>query len=398
MVQQSAADAPVIIESAPGANAAESIRILHVHSGNLYGGVETMLLTQVQQRNLCPAMETSFALCFSGQLSEKLLANGAPVHWLGEVRIRRPLSVRKARQKLRELLRLQDFGIAVTHSSWAQVIFGPVVRAANVPLVFYLHGPANGRHWLDRWARRTPPDVAICNSQFTASTLPSIYPQLKAEVVYCPVASLPESDAQTNAKTTRAEFATAEDATVIVQVSRMESWKGHELHLEALARLQDLEGWVCWFVGSAQRTGELRYVEELKRSAKRLGLDGRVRFLGQRSDVQTILAAADIFCQPNTGPEPFGIVFVEALHAQLPVVTTAMGGAREIVDDSCGMLVKPGDVGALAAALRRLIEDRTLRVGLGSAGPQRAHELCDPAARLNQFQEALSAIIPVRST
>ena len=57
--------------------------------------------------------------------------------------------------------------------------------------------------------------------------------------------------------------------------------------------------------------------------------------------------AADIHCQPNTAPEPFGLVFVEALYAGLPVVTTALGGALEILTDACGVLVPAGDAPAL---------------------------------------------------
>ena len=82
--------------------------------------------------------------------------------------------------------------------------------------------------------------------------------------------------------------------------------------------------------------------------------------------------SADIHCQPNTGPEPFGIAFVEALYAGLPVVTTRLGGALEIVNETCGVLVPPGDAGALAAALRRLIADPAERSRLGRAGPARA--------------------------
>ena len=64
------------------------------------------------------------------------------------------------------------------------------------------------------------------------------------------------------------------------------------------------------------------------------------------------MAAADVFCQPNTGPEPFGIVLVEALHAGLPVVTSGFGGAAEIVEQTCGFLTTPGDTVAVATALR----------------------------------------------
>jgi glycosyltransferase involved in cell wall biosynthesis len=178
----------------------------------------------------------------------------------------------------------------------------------------------------------------------------------------------------------RAELKTAPEAVVVIQVSRMEEWKGHRLHLKALARLAGVAGWTCWMVGGAQRPHEIRYLEALRAESAALGIGPRVNFLGQRSDVARLLAAADI--QPNTGPEPFGITFIEALYARLPVVTTSIGGAVEIVDASCGMLVAPDDPAALAGALRGLIEDGELRARLGAAGPARAAALCDPAREM----------------
>jgi glycosyltransferase involved in cell wall biosynthesis len=384
------------LAASPSLSPTPPLRVLHVHSGNIYGGVETMLLTQARSRDLCPAMELSFALCFTGRLSEELTTLGADVYQLGQVRIRQPLSVRRARLALRELLRREAFDAVVTHSCWSQAIFGPVARAAHLPLVFYLHAPSHGRNWLERWARRTEPDIVLCNSRFTAATLSELYPRARTENVYCPAAPPSLHYSEVDIKETRAELQTPPAATVIIQVSRMEAWKGQAMHLEALGLLKDLPGWVCWQVGGAQKPGEEKYLEELKELANSLGIEERVRFLEQRSDVGKLLAAADIFCQPNTGPEPFGLAFIEALHARLPVVTTAIGGACEIVDESCGVLVPPGDAHALSAALRRLIQERALRINLGIAGPARALALCDPAAQMNQFHEALSGVIAQR--
>ena len=150
---------------------------------------------------------------------------------------------------------------------------------------------------------------------------------------------------------------------------------------------------MSWQVGGAQRPHELRYLEELKQHAARLGIASRVRFLGERSDVPRLLAAADIHCQPNLRPEPFGITFVEALMAGLPVVTAAFGGAKEIIDESCGILVPPGDARALAASLRRLISDRNLRTRLGAAGPMRAHKLCDSATQMSRLNELFNRAV-----
>ena len=116
-------------------------------------------------------------------------------------------------------------------------------------------------------------------------------------------------------------------------------------------------------------------MDVLHRRAETLGIADRVRFLGERQDVAKLLHAADIFCQPNIAPEPFGISFAEALAAGLPVVTTNMGGATEIVDNTCGFLVD-NNVAAVAYSLRKLIESSALRAELGSKGPQKMERLC----------------------
>jgi glycosyltransferase involved in cell wall biosynthesis len=369
------------------------VRVLHISSGNLYGGVETTLVAQARHKDPELDMELSFALCFAGRFSEELTKTLAPVYWLNEVRVRNPFSVRHARQRLRGLLQQQRCDVVVTHSCWSQAIFGHVVKDAGLPLVFWLHDAARGRHWLERWAKRTTPDLVLCNSKFTASTLINLYRNVPSQVVYPPHSLACTSSSIADRAAIRRELGTAADAVVIVQVSRMEAWKGHELHLRALSLLKDLPRWVCWQVGGPQRPSEIRYLARLKNLASKLGIADRVRFVGQRSDIPNLLAAADIYCQPNTGPEPFGLTFVEALSARLPIVTTAMGGAQEIVNDSCGVLVAPGDVATITAALRLLIQDKSLRVRLGETGFQRVDELCDPAKQMIKLHSILTEVV-----
>ena len=372
------------------------MRVLHLSAGNLYGGLETVLVTLARCRALSPELECEFALCFAGRAENELRAAGAPVYRLGEVRVRWPLSILRARRALRALIRERGFDAVICHSPWTQAIFGPVVRAARTPSIFWLHDVATGRHWLERWAARVAPDGAICDSRFTAATLPLIYPRVPCEVVYYPVAPAPGA-ARSDREALRAELGVAPEAVVLIQVSRMEQWKGHRLHLDALARLAGLPRWTCWMVGGAQRPHEARYLEALRAQAAALGIGPRVSFLGQRDDVARLLDAADIHCQPNTGPEPFGITFVEALYARLPVITTSIGGALEIVDSSCGMLVAPDDPEALAGALGRLIEDRELRARLGAAGPARATALCDPRTQMASLVRALTKLRPAQA-
>ena len=369
------------------------MRVLHIHSGNLYGGIETTLVAQARHRHLCRELEQHFALCFMGRLSQELTAAESPVYMLGGVRVRHPGSIWRARQALSNLLRREYFDVVITHSAWTQAIFGPVVRSAGLPLVFWLHDAATGRHWLEQWARLTSPEMALCNSHFTMATLSNIYPHVRAAVVYNPLLSDEPRYSTAEIAAIRSELNTPEDAVVIIQVSRMEEWKGHSVHLQALSLLKHLPNWVCWQVGGAQRPHEARYLENLKSMATWLGIAERVHFLGQRSDVPRLLAAANIHCQPNSGPEPFGNVFIEALFAGLPVVTTDFGGAKEIIDDSCGILVPLGNVQLLAASLQQLIQDMNLRTILGAAGPQRARALCDVGNQMRKLHDVLTSVV-----
>ena len=106
-----------------------------------------------------------------------------------------------------------------------------------------------------------------------------------------------------------------------------------------------------------------------------------MRFLGERRDVPLLMRAADLFCQPNEGPEPFGVVFAEALLSGVPVVTADTGGAPEIVSDECGRLVPAGDLDALARVLGELVDDAGLRARLGARGPAHAAARCAPDGR-----------------
>src|SRR5687767_11586609 len=111
------------------------MRVLYTYSGNMYGGVESLLVTLARHRHLCPEMDPEFALCFEGRLSRELRESGVSVHLLGEVRVSQPMTVLRARRRLRDLFQRERFDVVACHSAWSQAILGPVVRAAGLPLV-----------------------------------------------------------------------------------------------------------------------------------------------------------------------------------------------------------------------------------------------------------------------
>jgi glycosyltransferase involved in cell wall biosynthesis len=365
-----------------------TIRALHVYPGNLYGGVERMLATFAATR--VEGLGQRFALCFDGRLAEEIRAAGAPLEMLGAVRVSRPWTVVRARRRLARVLDDARPDVVICHSSWTQGLFGDVARGRGIPLVFWLHDAVTGGTWADGFAKRTRPDLALCTSRFARGTLPLLWKGVASDVIHPPVPP-PDAGAVDRAPV-RARLQTPVDDVVILQASRMEPWKGHRLLVEGLGHLRDVGGWTAWIAGGAQRPHEEAHLAEMYALAQTLGIARRIRFLGQRDDVPALMASADVLCQPNLGPEPFGIAFVEAMHTGLPVVATAIGGAKEIIDTACGILVPPEDPAALADALRRLIADPVLRTQLGAAGPAHARALCDPHQQTTKLRDVLAGV------
>ena len=126
---------------------------------------------------------------------------------------------------------------------------------------------------------------------------------------------------------------------------------------------------------------EVRYGDELRELATRLGIAERVEFRGFQEDIWAELDLMDILVHASVTPEPFGQVIVEAMLAGVPVIAVAGGGPSEIVTDGVdGLLYPAGDVDALAQDLRRLRDDPNLRARLSDAARVRAERFSPQAA------------------
>jgi glycosyltransferase involved in cell wall biosynthesis len=368
------------------------MKVLHVYAGNLFGGIETLLVTLARECHLCPQMEPEFALCFEGRLSQELAKTGVKVHQLGEVQLRNPWQVVQARAQLERVINENEIDAVICHACWPQVIFGGTVKKTNRPLLFWCHDTPKGTSVLEKLARFIRPDLVIANSKYTQQHLNLLYPDTPDRVVYYPVTPISIDSSRSRKQHIRQQLGTTADITVITQVSRLERWKGHSLTIAALGAIKDLDNWECWIVGGVQRDSERDYYAQLQQQVQQLGLVDRVRFLGERQDVPDLLLATDVFCQPNLGGEPFGIVFIEALYAGLPIVTVDLGGGGEIVTPACGYAVAPENIDEIAQALRELVQKPIERQQFRTAAVHRAAELCDPQQQLETLDLIISQL------
>ncbi len=171
----------------------------------------------------------------------------------------------------------------------------------------------------------------------------------------------PSAEARTRV---RRQYAAPDDACVLIVVGALAVRKGHDVLLDALARLGD-PTLVVWCAGA----GAARAALEAQRAT--LGLDAQVRFLGRVDDVAGLLAGADVMVMPSR-QEGLGVAALEAMAAGLPVIASRVGGLPEaVVDGDTGLLVPADDAAALAAAIARLAGNRDLRRRLGAAGAAR---------------------------
>lgn len=154
----------------------------------------------------------------------------------------------------------------------------------------------------------------------------------------------------------------AVDRPLILTAARLDPQKGHPFLLEALVQVPDA---VLALAGDGPER------ERLERLAADLGVAERVRFLGRRDDVPELLAACDVFALPSLY-EGSSLAVLEAMAAGRPIVSSAIGGTDELIEDGvCGLLVAPRDSAALAAALRRLLDDSPLRERFAAAARAR---------------------------
>jgi glycosyltransferase involved in cell wall biosynthesis len=189
----------------------------------------------------------------------------------------------------------------------------------------------------------------------------------------------------------RAELGADPGDVVALAAARLVVEKGHELLLRALAHLPAARSPRLWIAGEGPEK------DHLDRLIAELGLTGRVRLLGFRSDVARLLGAADFLCHPSRREGAPNIV-LEAMSAGLPVVGLAASGTVELVEDGrTGLLSSVGDPRALAANIERVTTDVELRRSLGEAGRARAVAEFTEERSTDHWMELLEEVVAGKS-
>lgn len=237
---------------------------------------------------------------------------------------------------------------------------------------------------LDVVARRA--DLVVANSAFIARQFDGLALRQPVEVIHNPVDLTRFDPGQIDRAEVRGELGLAADEVALAVIAQLTPWKGQDDAIRALAALRAAgrEKAVLLVAGSAKFSGagtqydNAGYAEGLHRLAAELGVQDGVRFLGERSDVPRILAAADVLLLPSWR-EAFGRIAIEAMAMGTPVVATDSGGPAEIVRPGVdGLLLAPKQPEAWARGLEPLVDDAELRGRMGAAALERARDFSVP--------------------
>ena len=281
--------------------------------------------------------------------------------------------------KVAALIRTQPVDIIHTNSLKSDIYGMLVGRLCRVPLIWHIRDhidvtylPAFAVKMMRFLAARVPAFV-IANSQSTLDQLHLAVAKPGAvvpsgvdphgEVVYDGIASgIPPLASET----------ASNGPLRIAIVGRLAGWKGQHIFLDAAAKLVEAGIDAKFLLAGTAMFGEDDYVAELHSQVDRLGLQGKVEFLGHVDPIEAFLPTVSILVHASTSPEPFGQVVIEGMAAGIPVVATDGGGVKEtVVHGETGLLVPMGNAQALADALRMLIDRPELRAKLSTKGRQR---------------------------
>ncbi len=364
--------------------------ILHTIETSGPGGAENVLLSLVQ--GLDPNRFRSLVvLNSSGWLEDQLLAAGIEVvrvdwkHWW-DLKLPRAMA-RIAREKKIDLIHSH-----LPDQNFYSCLAG---RMSGRPVIATYHGPVElknahslrGRLKLHEVRKTAQRVVVVCD--YVRSMLQNIgFVENKLHRIYNGISTKRFHDTQRGLL--RAELGLPADALLVGMVGNIRGPKGQEHFIRAAKIIADQEPRAEFVI-----SGDLHptLAPPLFALAEELGLKQRLRFLGFRSDVPSVLSDLDVFVLPSTS-EGFPLVVLEAMASARPVVATRSGGTEETVDEGrSGFLVPVADAGAIAERVIELLKNPQEAAKLGNEARHRCEMYFSIRAMVAGYEQLYDACL-----
>jgi glycosyltransferase involved in cell wall biosynthesis len=374
-------------------------KILFLNHVAVLGGAEISLLETVTALRRA-GHECAVAVPSPGEMADALAREGVAVHFLPFRRFKRTLdpfvlatnvlNVVCVVVRLAALIRRENVGLVYSNSNTAHIYGGAAAMIAGVPCVWHSRDLVE-LGILGRWMFFTATKV-VAVSQAVNRHLRCYGPASGIVTVRNGI-DPGRFGGTRNGPDLRDETGIEREAFVVGMAGQFVPWKSHALFLRAAALIaREIPG-ARFLIAGGNLFGEApQYEGSLRDLARELGIGDRVVFTGHLRDMARFYACINVLIHP-ADREPLGRVILEAMAAGRPVVAVNKCGPSETVRDGIdGVLVRPGDVSAMAKAAIALWTDRGLAVRMGSAGRERirgSFSLAGQAARIGEVCSSL---------
>lgn len=359
-----------------GAPSGSGLRVLHTLSGLQVGGIARLLLRNIGVLRSRGVENHVAYLSPRHNLEEAFCALGVDPICLEHSRT---LDAPRTITRLVRLIRDLEPDVVHTNHLADRLYVGLAARIAGVPAVTTLHDtfrvPPGKLPRLSAWAIARLYSRYIAVSRSVAEVhveSRGVSPRL-LHVVYSgldPSEIRPSSVRKSRTNCVRRELGLDDSVPLLINVARLTSAKGHALLIPMMERLRSTKTDAALLI-----VGDGEERERLEASIEQAGLQRRIRLLGYRDDVDQLLSAATIFLFPSCRGEGLPMAVVEAMFAAKPIIASATGPLREMVESGKnGQLVKVGSPRSMADAVQHLLNDSELLASMGSQSRKLAGE------------------------
>ncbi|HLP63330.1 glycosyltransferase family 4 protein [Flavobacterium sp.] len=374
------------------------ISILFIHqSSDLYGSDKTLLLLLQQ---LDKKKYTSVVILpLNGPLKDELEKIGVKVVIAPVLKLYRNiftpknivLFFKQLSTSLKTIKKLNDeYHFDIIYSNTLAVLLGAFYsRKAKIKHIWHVHEiivhPKIIAKIFPKLLRKYA-DVVVCNSSATRNNLIIREPNLESKSIV--ILNGIEFNTNSNSLLSKSEIGFEQNDCVITLVGRISRLKGHKWMLNTFINyFSNYDNVKLLFVGSPV-LGQEYYLSEIEQKIVENKLEDKVKILPFTKDLNAIWHITDIAVMPSTEAESFGLVAVEAMYAQKPVIGSDLGGLKEIIQNNeTGFLIEPNNEEAFSKALTTLIENPELRNSFGQKGHQRVKEEFSLDRYVKQFEE-----------
>jgi glycosyltransferase involved in cell wall biosynthesis len=385
------------------------LKIVHIITRLILGGAqENTLITckLLAQRGHDVTLITGPAIGPEGELFEQTKNQKYKVIVINKmIRAICPLYDFISYRQIKKILRQLQPDIVHTHSAKAGILgrfAADGLRGTKPKIVHTIHGLAFHPYqskWLNKFyiaveksaAKRTDFFISVADAM-TAQALAAgigreeqfatIYSAVEEEKFLGPIS-------RERKREFRCKYGVADDAIVLITIARLFMLKGHEYIIESARELSRRFGNAMWlFIGD----GNL--ADDFKRQVRELGLAERIRFTGllPPSRIPLAIQSSDILVHCSLR-EGLARALPQAMLCGKPVVSFDVDGAREVVNESTGRLIKPKNVEQLTKACAELIEDENLREKLGEAGREFVKEKFAPEVMVSKIEQVYNKLV-----